>query len=85
MANKGLLESSNFEIFYSFVNREKFQIPTASTSPMVDVEILIAGDGKNYPRAGTTVIINNDAFLPNGVQFDSVSGTRCIAKFFMCT
>jgi FKBP-type peptidyl-prolyl cis-trans isomerase len=37
----------------------------------MNVEILIAGDGKRYPKAGNTVIIHYDAFLPNGVQFDS--------------
>ena len=37
----------------------------------VSVEVLIAGDGKNYPKAGSTVSIHYDAFLPNGIQFDS--------------
>ena len=49
----------------------------------VDVEILIAGDGKNYPTSGNTVLIHYAAFLPNGVQFDSVRTIITKKAFFL--
>jgi FK506-binding protein 1 len=49
----------------------------------LEVEVLIAGDGKNYPKAGNTVTIHYDAFLPNGVQFDSSRKRKKPFKFVL--
>ena len=50
----------------------------------VGVEVLIAGDGKNYPKAGSTVSIHYDAFLPNGIQFDSTRKRNAFKYLLFC-
>lgn len=49
----------------------------------LEVEVLVAGDGKNYPKKGSTVTIHYDAFLPNGVQFDSSRKRNKPFKFIL--
>ena len=49
----------------------------------LEVEVLIAGDGRNYPSRGNTVTIHYDAFLPNGVQFDSSRKRKKPFKFIL--
>lgn len=49
----------------------------------LEVEVLIAGDGKNYPKKGQTVTIHYDAFLPNGMQFDSSRKRNKPFKFIL--
>jgi FKBP-type peptidyl-prolyl cis-trans isomerase len=48
----------------------------------LEVEVLIAGDGKNYPKKGQTVT-NYDAFLPNGVKVDSSRKRNKPFKFIL--
>jgi len=50
----------------------------------VQVEIFVAGDGKNYPKDGDTVTIEYTAYLlldSKRKQFDTVSLSRLILKF----
>ena len=42
-------------------------------STRVTVEIFTAGDGKNYPRKGSWVLIHYNAYLSGGAMFDSSS------------
>ena len=49
-------------------------------STCVTVEIFTAGDGKNYPRKGSWVLIHYNAYLSGGAMFDSsLRSTKAIA------
>eukprot|EP01027_Heterolobosea_sp_BB2_P013283 GEZU01019161.1.p1 GENE.GEZU01019161.1~~GEZU01019161.1.p1 ORF type:complete len:109 (-),score=14.29 GEZU01019161.1:188-514(-) len=37
----------------------------------VSLEIIVAGDGKNFPKNGQTVSVHYTGFLKDGTEFDS--------------
>lgn len=37
----------------------------------VSCEVVVAGDGKHYPKKGNTVIVHYIGYLADGTQFDS--------------